>query len=132
MSRNSAEPIPAVLVQPLSRLNVFRRALGSPAVSATTAVHAAVADTGSPQTITTAITSPDVPRVLTATTTGTGANVTAVSVVVTGADYEDNVLTETLPAFTAGSNNTKTGVKAFKTVTSYVQPACGASTNISV
>lgn len=104
---------------------------GSPALGTATAVHAAVADTGSTITITTAITNPAVPRNVTATPSGTTANVTAVQCIVTGTNYLDQVITETLPAFSAGAATAVTGVKAFKTVTSISQPACGASVSIS-
>lgn len=106
-------------------------ALGSPALGSTIAVHAGVADTGSDQTISTAITNPDVPRALVFTPSGTTGNVTAVSMVVTGTDVNANVIVETLPAFTAGAATAVTSVNAFKTVTSYVQPACGASVTIT-
>lgn len=115
------------------RRYVQRAALGSPAVSSTTAVHAAVTDNGSPQTITTGITSPDVPRVVTATAGGTAADVKAIQVVVTGTDMNNRALTETLPAFTVNTTGTVTGTKAFKTVTSITIPAhdgTGATTAI--
>lgn len=101
------------------------RALGSPAVGATTAVHAALAvlASGGPQVVTTGITSPDIPRNLTATAGGTAADVAAVQVTVTGTDYAGNTITETLPAFTLNTTGTVTGNKAFRTVTSYSVPA---------
>ncbi|MBU6232497.1 hypothetical protein KGP36_07745, partial [Patescibacteria group bacterium] len=105
--------------------------LGSPALGSGITVHAGVADTGSQQTISTAITNPDVPRCLVFTPSGTTANVTAVQMIVTGTDANDNVLTETLPAFTAGAATAVTSVNAFKAVTSYIQPACGASVTIT-
>lgn len=105
--------------------------MGSPALGSTITVHAGVADTGSSQTISTAITNPDVPRCLVFTPSGTTANVTAVSMIVTGTDVNGNVLTETLPAFTAGAATAVTSVNAFATVTSYIQPACGTSVTIT-
>jgi hypothetical protein len=104
---------------------------GNVAPGTATAVHAAVADTGSQQVITSAITNPDVPRAIVATPGGTTANVTAVSVIVTGTDINGNPITETLPAFTAGSSAAVTSTKAFRTVTSITQPAIGTSVSVS-
>lgn len=99
--------------------------IGSPAVGATTAVHAALAvlASGGPQVVTTGITSPAVCRNLTATSGGTAGDIAAVQVTVTGTDIEDNVITETLPVFTVNTATTVVGSKAFKTVTSYSVPA---------
>jgi hypothetical protein len=108
---------------------------GSPALGTTTAVHAALAvlSAGGPQVVSTGITSPDVPRNVTATTTGTNTDVKAVSVTVTGTDFDGHVITETLPAFTVDTNGSVTGVKAFKTVTSYSVPAMdGTGANVSI
>lgn len=118
-------------VPPGSAANLFSRALGSPALGTSTAVHAAVADTGATQNITAGITSPDVPRNITATPGGTTANVTAVQVTITGTDAAGKVITETLPAFTAGAATAVTGNKAFATVTSISQPACGTAVTIA-
>jgi hypothetical protein len=97
--------------------------LGSPALGATTAVHAAVTDTGEEQTITTAITNPDVPRNITATAGGTAADVAAIQVTINGTNAEGVAITEDLPAFTVNTTGTVVGSKAFKTVTSIVIPA---------
>lgn len=99
--------------------------LGSPAVGATNAVHAALAVLGSagPQVVTTGITSPAVPRNVTATSGGTAGDIKAVQVTVTGTNVDDVVITETLPVFTVDSATTVVGSKAFKTVTSYSVPA---------
>lgn len=107
--------------------------LGSPALGATTAVHAAVTDTGVDQVITTGITNPDVPRNITATAGGTAADVKAVQVIIAGTNAEGVAITETLPAFTVNTTGTVTGSKAFKTVTSITIPAhdgTGATTAI--
>jgi hypothetical protein len=112
--------------------NVFSAALGSPAAASTTAVHAAVTDNGSTQTVTTAITSPDVPRNVTATAGGTAGNITAVSVTVTGTNAEGVTISETLPAFTAATAGTVVGSKAFKTVTSISIPANGTGVTTAV
>ncbi len=89
----------------------------------TDGIHAAVTDNGSQQTITTGITNPAVPRNVTATAGGTSADVKAIQVVVTGTNFADEVITETLPAFTVNTNGTVQGNKAFKTVTQFVVPA---------
>lgn len=107
--------------------------LGAPALGATTAVHAAVTDNGAQQTVTTAITNPDVPRNITATAGGTGADIGAIQVVIHGTNAEGVAISETLPAFTANTPGTVLGAKAFATVTSVVIPAhdgTGATTAI--
>jgi hypothetical protein len=109
-------------------------ALETDAVAAsTTGVHAAVTSTGSSQTVTTAITSPAVPRNITATAGGTAGDIKAIQVVVAGTNYDDETITETLPAFTVDTAGTVIGSKAFKTVTSITIPAhdgTGATTSI--
>lgn len=112
---------------------VVAKSLGSPALGTTTAVHAAVTDTGSTSTVTTAITNPDVPRNITATAGGTAGDIKAIQVIITGTDAEGVALTETLPAFTVNTAGTVTGSKAFATVTSISIPAhdgTGATTAI--
>lgn len=103
------------------------------AVASTTAVHAAVTDNGSPRVVTTAITNPPAPRSITATAGGTAADVKAIQVIITGTNYLDEVITETLPAFTVNATGTVEGNKAFKTVTQIDIPAhdgTGATTAI--
>lgn len=105
----------------------------SPALGATTAVHAAVTDNGGVQTITTGITNPAVARNITATAGGTAGDVKAISVTITGTNLEGEVITEVLPAFTVNTTGTVVGSKAFKTVTSISIPAhdgVGATTAI--
>jgi hypothetical protein len=107
--------------------------LGSPALGTTTAVHAAVVDTGVQQVVTTGITNPDVPRNITATAGGTAADVKAIQVIIAGTNAEGVAITETLPAFTVNTTGTVVGSKAFKTVTSITIPAhdgTGATTAI--
>lgn len=116
-----------------SRRERFQQSLGSPALGTTTAVHAAVTDTGAPVTVTTGITQPDVPRNLTATAGGTAADIKAIQVTVTGTDAEGNVISEALPAFTVDTAGTVVGSKAFATVTSIAIPAhdgTGATTAV--
>lgn len=93
------------------------------AALSTTAVHAAVTDDGSPHTITTGITNPPYPRNITATAGGTAADVKAIQVIVHGTNYLDEVIAETLPAFTVNTTGTVVGAFAFKTVTSWELPA---------
>lgn len=103
------------------------------AAASTTGVHAAVTDNGAAQTITTGITNPPAARNITATAGGTAGDIAAIQVIVTGTNMLDEVITETLPAFTADTAGTVEGSKAFKTVTSIVIPAhsnTGATTAI--
>jgi hypothetical protein len=112
---------------------ILQKSLGSPALGAVAAVHAAVTSTAVDQTVTTAITNPDVPRNVTATAGGTATDIKAIQVIVTGTDANDAVLTETLPAFTVDTAGSVVGSKAFKTVTQVVIPAhdgIGATTSV--
>lgn len=117
-------PINSV-VAPGSGSPVKPYAVGSPALGATGAVHAAAAvlASGGPQVISTAITNPDVPRNVTATTAGTAGDIKAVQVTVDGTNIRGEVITETLPVFTVDTATTVVGSKAFATVTSYSIPA---------
>ncbi|MCM2334730.1 MAG: hypothetical protein NDI82_12385 [Anaeromyxobacteraceae bacterium] len=99
----------------------------------TNGILAAVTDDGTAQTISTGFTQPSVPRNITATAGGTAGDIKAIQVIVTGTNYADEVITETLPAFTVDTAGTVTGNKAFKTITSVVIPAhdgTGATTAI--
>ncbi len=93
------------------------------ALGAVAAVHAAVTDNGSDRTITTSITDPTCARNITATAGGTAADVKAISVIITGTNINNEVITETLPAFTVNTTGTVVGNKAFATVTSIFIPA---------
>lgn len=107
------------------RKNLMSRSLGSPALGAVNAVHAAAAvlAAGGPQVISTGITQPDVPRNITATAGGTAGDIKAVAVTITGTDENGVAITEVLPAFTVDTAGTVTGSRIFKTVTSYSVPA---------
>jgi len=108
-------------------------AAGQPAVADADGILAAVTCTGSPQTITTGINQPEVPRNITATAGGTAGDIKAIQVVVAGTNAEDQAITETLPAFTVNTAGIVSGAKAFKTVTSITIPAhdgTGATTAI--
>lgn len=115
------------------RTSVFSKAIGSPAATSTTAIHAAVTDTGAQQVVTTGITQPDVPRNVTATAGGTSGDIKAIQVVVAGTNVDGVAISETLPAFTADTAGTVTGSKAFATITSITIPAhdgTGATTAV--
>lgn len=99
----------------------------------TTYVKAAVTSTAEDQVITTGITNPLYPRNVTATAGGTAGDIKAVQVIVEGTNENDEVITETLPAFTANTAGTVTGSKIFKTITKITMPAhdgTGATTAI--
>lgn len=114
------------------RSRVLTVTYNAPVAASSTAVHAAVTDNGSAQVVTTGITQPDMARNVSATAGGTAANITAVAVTVKGTDMYGNPISETLPAFTAGSAGTVTGSKAFGTVTEIDIPANGTGVTTSV
>ena len=90
----------------------------APDAPSATAVHAAVTLTTAAQTISTSITNPDFPRVISITGAMAGGSLTG-NVVITGTDIRGNAITDTI----ALSNNaTVDGIKAFKTVTSIALP----------
>lgn len=126
----SDQPVPGYQYQQ-GRSRIMSAVYVAPANGSATAVHAAVTDNGGTQTITTAITNPDVPRQIVVTPGGTTANVTAVSVTITGTGIYGDVITETLPAFSAGAATAKNSVNAFATVTSISQPAIGSAVTVS-
>jgi hypothetical protein len=97
------------------------------------AVHVAIADTGALQVLNQGIVNPSVPRNITATAGGTATDIGAIQVTIEGTNYADEVITETLPAFTVDTAGTVVGTKAFKTVTLITIPAhggLGATTSI--
>jgi hypothetical protein len=90
----------------------------APAAPSATATKAAIALTASAQpTVTAGITQPDFPRVLTAKGNASGI---AGDVVITGTNFADAVITDTIAL--SGSSEV-VGAKAFKTVTSIAYPA---------
>lgn len=116
-----------------SRMHPARYAPGLVAAADTDGVLAAVTDTGAQQVITTGLTSPAVPRNITATAGGTAIDIKAIQVIVAGTNFADEAITETLPAFTVNTAGSVVGNKAFKTVTSVTIPAhdaTGATTEI--
>lgn len=66
---------------------------------------------------------PPCARCITATAGGTGGDIGAVSVVLYGTNINDQVISETLTAFTVNTAGTKTSTKAFKTITSVFLPS---------
>lgn len=83
--------------------------------------------------LTTEITNPAVPRNITAKSGGTAADIGAIQVTVSGTNFNDEEISETLPIFTANSATTVSGSLAFKTVTEISIPAhdgLGATTEI--
>lgn len=88
----------------------------TPAVGTATYVHAAIAQTDATQTITTSITNPDFPRIVTVKGNASG---NSGDVVITGTDINNAVLTDTI-ALNGASE--VLGVKAFKTVVSIGLP----------
>jgi hypothetical protein len=88
----------------------------APALGTATYVHAAVALTASAQTVTTLITSPNVPRLVSVkgNTTGMTGNVA-----ISGTNILDELITDTIAL--SGVSEVA-GVKAFKTVTSISMP----------
>jgi len=96
-------------------------------------ILAAGTDDGTEQTSTTMTAQPVQARNITATSAGTAGDIGAVQVIVNGTNVAGEVITETLPIFTADSGTTVVGSKAFATVTSVVLPAhdaLGATTSI--
>ena len=95
-----------------------------------TAIRAAVADNGATQTLTTAITQPNYARNLTVLPSGTAGNVTAVTVIINGTDMQNQPISESF-LLTAGALTQTVGKRAFKTVTSIVQPAVGSGVSLA-
>jgi|GEM_PF-2239838 len=89
----------------------------TPAIGSATATHAAVGLLVAAQDVTTGITQPDFPRIV--TIKGNGANV-AGNVVITGTDIAGNAITDTIAA--SGSSEVL-GTKAFATITNIHLPA---------
>lgn len=96
----------------------------APALASTTAVHAAITcPTAGTTLVTTEITNPDVPRLV--TVTGNQASVTG-NVVIIGTDINDAALTDTIAS---SGVSTVASTKAFKTVTSIEIPTRGAASD---
>ncbi len=103
------------------------------ATGETAAVAFTGGQTATPDIITTGFKAMPCSRNITATAGGTANDIGAVAVVVEGTNERDEIITETLTAFTANTAATKTGNKVFKTVTKVTIPAhdgTGATTEI--
>ena len=100
----------------------------APDAPSATGVLAATLLTTAVQTVTTGITNPDFPRLL--SVTGNDGNVTG-NVVITGTNIRGEAITDTIAA---NGTNTVAGVKAFKTVSSIQLPvyAVAGTETISV
>ena len=99
----------------------------------TTFVKTAVTSGATPSVITTGLTNPVYPRNVTATAGGTAGDIKAIQVIVEGTNENNEVITETLPAFTVNTAGTVVGDKIFKTITKVTIPAhddVGATTAI--
>lgn len=88
-----------------------------PSATSNTAVHAAVTLTEDAQSVTTAITNPDVPRAL--IVKGNASEI-AGDVVITGTNARGETITETIAL---SGSSAVSGNKAFATVTSFTLPA---------
>jgi hypothetical protein len=117
----------SILSKGSNSVGAFLSHLQVSAINATVAdiagVLLAVTDTGVEQVITADIIGLSVPKNITATAGGTAADVGAIQVIVEGTNYDDEVITETLPAFTVDTTGSVAGSKAFKTVTQITIPA---------
>lgn len=102
-------------------------------VADTDGILAAVTDDGTTQEITTGFTQPAYARNVTATAGGTAGDIKAIQVIIEGTNMDNEVITETLPAFTVNTAGTVAGTKAFRTITKVTIPAhdgTGATTAI--
>ncbi|OGO90338.1 MAG: hypothetical protein A2Y17_12275 [Clostridiales bacterium GWF2_38_85] len=99
-----------------------------------TAVHAAVDCSEDETIVTSGFIAPPSPRNISVTASATtAADILAVVVKVTGKNAAGEIITETLPAFTAATAATKEGAKAFASVDKVEIPAMGGdSAKISV
>jgi len=102
-------------------------------VASTTGIHATIVGAITDQIIIEDIVRPSVPRNITATAGGTITDIKAIQIIIEGTNYNNDLITETLPVFTVDTAGTVTGNKAFKTVTKITVPAhdgIGATTSI--
>jgi len=125
--------VPGVTAPDEGRIAHLSWTAAEAAAASATAVHAAITDNGSEQVITTGITNPPCARNITATAGGTAGDIKAVQVLITGTNMLDEVITESLPAFTVDTAGIVVGNKAFKTVTSITLPAMdGTGATVSI
>ena len=98
---------------------IRRQKWTNPIVGAVDSVHAAITLLTTVQNITTAITNPDFPRIISIKGTKAGGSLTG-NVVITGTNIRNEVITDTIAINTNDSE--VFGVKAFKTVTNIALP----------
>ena len=133
VKHNFGKKIDSLSTNDYDLLQIARVRIPDAALASTTAVHASAVCGIAQTTISTAITNPVTPRVITLTSGGTAADIKAVQAVVNGTNMADEVISETMPIFTVNTATTVTGLKAFKTVTSIVVPAMdGAAAEVAV
>ena len=127
VKHNFGKKIDSLSLNQYDLLQIARVTIDNAALASTTAVHAAITLLADAADITTAITNPVTPRIL--TVKGNQAGV-AGNVVITGTNINDEAITETIIAVDAG---TVAGLKAFKTVTKITVPALvGAGDTIAI
>lgn len=132
VKHNFGKTIDSLSSNVYSLLQIARVTINNAALASATALKASTV-CGIAETTLVPTAQPDVPRVLTLTSGGTAADIKAVQAVVTGTNYADEVITETMPIFTVNTATTVTGLKAFKTVTNVVVPAMdGAAAEVSI
>lgn len=108
--------VPASTAGTLSMVNTLKYTT-APALGVTNGVRATITLTASPQVITTGITNPVVPRIVTVTGNASG---NAGDVVIAGTNIADASITETIAL---NGSSLVLGTKAFKTITSITVPA---------
>ena len=117
----------------LANLIRFTVAAANATVASTTGILAAFATSTAATVKTTGFTQPSVARNVTLTAGGTAGDIKAVQGIVEGTNDNDEVITETLPAFTVDTAGSVTGTKAFKTFTKVTIPAMdGEGATVSV
>lgn len=103
---------------------IRRQKWTNPIVGAADSVHAAITLLTTVQNITTAITNPDFPRIISIKGAKAGGSLTG-NVVITGTNIRNEVITDTIAINTNDSE--VMGVKAFKTVTNIALPVRATS-----
>ena len=104
----------------LGQIAIIERSATEAAAASNTAVHASIAANEGAQTITTNITNPPCPRNITITCAhAAGGSDMSGNVVITGTNIFGETITDTIAE---GTDGTKQGTVAFKTVTSILVP----------
>ncbi len=103
---------------------IEKQSITNPAAAGSTNVLSAHAGATSAATVsvTSFVAQPDVPRNLVITPGGTTADVAECVIVVNGTDFFNDSISESFP-FANNTTNSKTGKRAFKTISSIVFPA---------